>query len=256
MKYLFLLVIPVLANTNYCLSQKPEKATFKILYEGYTSFGPQKTTEHKYNSIVLGNQNIVACWQGLKKNYSEKKNDSFFTIKSTGTYSGLINRNYKENKLYFAYSSALLKDKHNIYSDTLRPFTWEITPLEKKIDTLTCFKAITVYRGRAFVAWFAPSIPISEGPWKFFGLPGLIIELYDDEREIYWKLQSFQNSEEIIPRTGVAKGNFNLFVNEMKEGYKRLAAFMQAGDNIDPTCLTCKKDLKIKIYTTENILEY
>ena len=51
-------------------------------------------------------------------------------------------------------------------------------------DTLTvcgykCQKAVCHFRGRNFEAWFAPDIPVSQGPWKFGGLPGLILKLYD-----------------------------------------------------------------------------
>ena len=48
----------------------------------------------------------------------------------------------------------------------------------------TCKKATTTYFGRNYTAWHAPEIPISEGPWKFFRLPGLILKVEDD-REHY-----------------------------------------------------------------------
>ena len=56
-------------------------------------------------------------------------------------------------------------------------------------DTVTvcgysCKKATTTYFGRNYTAWYAPEIPISDGPWKFFGLPGLILKVEDD-REHY-----------------------------------------------------------------------
>lgn len=53
-------------------------------------------------------------------------------------------------------------------------------------DTLTicgqlCQKSVCTFRGRDFEAWFAPGIPISEGPWTFGGLPGLIMKVYDKD---------------------------------------------------------------------------
>ena len=42
-----------------------------------------------------------------------------------------------------------------------------------------CQKATCHWRGRDYVAWFAPDIPIRRGPWKFGGLPGLILKIYD-----------------------------------------------------------------------------
>ncbi|MBR1800097.1 MAG: GLPGLI family protein [Bacteroidaceae bacterium] len=43
-------------------------------------------------------------------------------------------------------------------------------------------RATCHFRGRDFEAWFAPSIPGKRGPWKFQGLPGLILKVYDKER--------------------------------------------------------------------------
>lgn len=59
---------------------------------------------------------------------------------------------------------------------------WVLLP-----DTLTicgqlCQKAICSFRGRSWEAWFAPGIPVSEGPWTFGGLPGLILKVYDKDR--------------------------------------------------------------------------
>jgi GLPGLI family protein len=54
-------------------------------------------------------------------------------------------------------------------------------------DTLTvngylCQKAVCRFRGRNYIAWFAPDIPVSNGPWKFGGLPGLILKVYDTDK--------------------------------------------------------------------------
>lgn len=58
---------------------------------------------------------------------------------------------------------------------------WEITS-----DTLTvlgylCQKATANFRGRNYEAWFAPEIPVNDGPWKLYGLPGLILKATDTE---------------------------------------------------------------------------
>ena len=44
-----------------------------------------------------------------------------------------------------------------------------------------CQKATCHFRGRDFIAWFAPAIPVKRGPWKFGGLPGLILKVQDKD---------------------------------------------------------------------------
>lgn len=67
-------------------------------------------------------------------------------------------------------------------------FTEHIPPQKWAIvgDTLTVlgymsYKATTSFRGRNYTAWFTPDIPINEGPFKFYGLPGLILKIKSDD---------------------------------------------------------------------------
>ncbi|MBQ2361513.1 MAG: GLPGLI family protein, partial [Prevotella sp.] len=47
----------------------------------------------------------------------------------------------------------------------------------------SCHLATTTYRGRKWFAWYTDDIPLSYGPWKLAGLPGLILRAYDDEHQ-------------------------------------------------------------------------
>lgn len=37
--------------------------------------------------------------------------------------------------------------------------------------------------GRTYEAWFATDITACLGPWKFYGLPGLVMSVYDTHRQ-------------------------------------------------------------------------
>lgn len=52
----------------------------------------------------------------------------------------------------------------------------------KNILGYNCQKAITEIYGREFVVWFTTEIPISDGPWKLYGLPGLILEAHSKDK--------------------------------------------------------------------------
>ena len=51
-------------------------------------------------------------------------------------------------------------------------------------------KAECDFRGRHYIAWFNPKIPIPDGPWKLRGLPGLIIEAYDEKKHVQFNFTS------------------------------------------------------------------
>jgi GLPGLI family protein len=62
--------------------------------------------------------------------------------------------------------------------DSLPNFEWEIHENDgKEIGNFKCTKATTFFRGRSYIAYFTYDIPIGLGPWKFKGLPGLILYL-------------------------------------------------------------------------------
>jgi len=84
---------------------------------------------------------------------------------------------------------------HFQYSDYLHPQQWILTDSTKTIMGYTCQMAVSVFRGRRWIAWFAPDIPISDGPWKLSGLPGLIMEAYDEKKHFHFKLVGIKNVE-------------------------------------------------------------
>lgn len=65
---------------------------------------------------------------------------------------------------------------------------WKISDSTKTFGSYPVQKAVTEFGGRSWVAWFTQDIPIPYGPYKFNGLPGLIMELYDSKKEYYFKL--------------------------------------------------------------------
>ena len=72
---------------------------------------------------------------------------------------------------------------------SINPTKWTITNETKKIDNYICYKAFTKIktlvndeiREKKVIAWFTKEIPIFFGPKLYYGLPGLIIELYDNK---------------------------------------------------------------------------
>lgn len=86
-----------------------------------------------------------------------------------------------------------------LVEDNQLKYTWNITSETKKIQNYTCYKAATSFRGNNFEAWFTPDIPINAGPWKLYGLPGLIVEEYDTEKKHIFLLEKIEKLTEEVP---------------------------------------------------------
>ncbi len=82
------------------------------------------------------------------------------------------------NKNIIEYNQMLGNNQY-IITDSLPNIQWNITKEEKHIANYRVLKATTKFRGRNWEAWFTPDIPVSAGPWKLSGLPGLILQAYD-----------------------------------------------------------------------------
>ena len=62
-------------------------------------------------------------------------------------------------------------------------FKWTMSADTMSIMGYHCQKAECDYGGRHWTAWFSPEIPLNYGPYKFNGLPGLIMKIEDTSRQ-------------------------------------------------------------------------
>ena len=88
---------------------------------------------------------------------------------------------YKVTKQYPDFKTYLFtkisSDSYKIEEDK-KP-EWKILPDKQKIGEYNAQKATTKYGGREWTAWFSTDLPFQDGPYKFYGLPGLIVKIED-----------------------------------------------------------------------------
>lgn len=68
-------------------------------------------------------------------------------------------------------------------------FDWKIQKDTLTIENYKCQKATLDYKGRKWTAWFSNDLPFQDGPYKFSGLPGLIVKISDSKNEYSWILK-------------------------------------------------------------------
>ena len=62
-------------------------------------------------------------------------------------------------------------------------FDWQLLDGDSIVCGYPCHRATTTFRGRSWTVWYTLDLPYSDGPWKFCGLPGLVLYAYDSENK-------------------------------------------------------------------------
>lgn len=132
-----------------------------------------------------------------------------------------VYKNYPQGKM--TVTDGLLMQDY-IYEDTLYAQNWVIQDSSKLILGHECQKAVCQYRGHCWTAWFAMDIPITDGPWKLCGLPGLIMEATSEDNSHTFKLLGMEKvSKEpiVFSKTYVGNNKFEktTFEKFLKEQY-------------------------------------
>lgn len=105
----------------------------------------------------------------------------------------LIEKDYKTGKKL--YKARILRDQYAYEED--RPMDWKILPETATIGEYKTQKAETQFAGRTWYAWFTTEIPFQDGPYKFSGLPGLIVKVEDSKGDYSFDLKEAKKINEI-----------------------------------------------------------
>ncbi len=118
------------------------------------------------------------------------------------------------------------------YEENIK-FDWKILADKEKIGTYNTQKATTEFGGRQWTAWFSTDIPFQDGPYKFYGLPGLIVKIEDSEKNYSWLLsgnktvkdwKEFTYAEEVNAKYGMSNEKKTIAKDKFEKSY---AAFKQ-----------------------------
>ncbi|SDX37283.1 GLPGLI family protein [Lutibacter oricola] len=134
---------------------------------------------------------------------------------------------YYNRKSKEIYNQTVLLGETYLIKSSSDSLQWNLTNESQVIKGYTCFKAVT-YKKRynlsgtiskdKVVAWYAPSIPLTYGPYNFVGLPGLVIEVYEKNKMItLTKLEFIEKEQTITPLTkGIKTTEANLLKDARK----------------------------------------
>lgn len=131
-------------------------------------------------------------------------------------FSEKIVKTYPDMKMQYIERIASGFTPMNIgYNETVK-FDWKISNEKAKIGAYNAQKATTEFGGKKWTAWFSSELPFQDGPYKFSGLPGLIVKIEDEGKNYSWVLQGNKkvpNWEELTYMEKIS--NVGLKVTEM-----------------------------------------
>lgn len=199
----FTLTIVFFLFTFNIYAQKENKL-IKVSYdiEYKRSVDRDNYSKKKAYLIIYPNKKSRYAVRNLIKSDSisrENKSNNFRSASSTGfafdEFRELIEKDYSSKNAKITCFGAGWFD-FNIYQyNQENMLKWELLEDTTTFESYKCNKAKLGYMGRKYIAWYAPEIPISDGPWKFWGLPGLIVQITDESSEFKIKLSSLSETE-------------------------------------------------------------
>ena len=180
--------------------------------------------------------------------------------------SDLLMKNNEINKLriYFQKDSVNYFIKTQVnglsyhFKDDVPEIKWQLVDESKMINEIDVKKATTNLFGRNWTAWYADKIPVSYGPYKFHGLPGLILELNDEKNHFHFEAISFVKDTTTYPiydkynEVNSKRIEFETAIKSYKDNPVKID--IKTGDNLikDAEALGKRKE---KLKTKNNSIE-
>lgn len=168
-----------------------EKANFRITYRHIATPDTARPEQKKENIMYLEIGNNISKYidqqqamaDSIYAIYASKEGDVEKVSKNVrsllrGSLSEIVLKNYPEGKIT-VYDR--IPFNTYVYEEKLVTPNWQLQNGSLAVCGYACKKATTTFRGRNYTAWYTSEIPISNGPWKFTGLPGLILKVEDDK---------------------------------------------------------------------------
>lgn len=205
-----LTTILTFAMASLAFAQNPDKSLARVRYTfTHLQDTTQKDKPYTENMLmVIGkNASVYTSYDKINRDLEMQKqlaeqiknqagsNNFSINVNKTGN-TRVSNLDYfffaKENKFYTKESILT----NYLIEEEAPKINWKITKDTASFSGLKCQKATANFKGRTWTAWFAPELPFQSGPWKLNGLPGLIVEAYDQTQTVKFQFAGFENVTE------------------------------------------------------------
>lgn len=208
MKNSFLICLATIFSFNL-FAQQPDKVLARITYTYINQNDTLKNGKPFSENMMLfagKNASLYASYDKIRNaiNVDQKVRAAMALKNSVGSITidtmpldQAIQGSYfvfaKENKYIFKETVQM---QDFIIETPLPALKWKILNDTLNIAGIQCQKATVTFEGKNWITWFAPNLPFLSGPYLFNNLPGLIIEVYNEDKTIQYQFAGLENAEE------------------------------------------------------------
>ncbi len=234
MKRIYFLLVLILLSSACCWAQSSGRITYRVFslnlkpdhsYEAVLDFdakhsifaGAPYTGEPKTNALeqeVEGSSERST----IKRRHTRRHGEAYVVTEAEGAV--------------VSYEVLLRRDGLHEYITTepVREIEWELVDSTRKFANLEAKGAKCSFRGRNYFAWYAPLIPVGFGPWKFNGLPGLILDVHEIDGVFAFRFDGIELDDKhampevIFPKTAerISIKDYALYRDRMGEDMANL----------------------------------
>jgi GLPGLI family protein len=251
-KLLFLLIHLAIAKHSFCQFTTAKNLLF---YERQFNYGWNAGATNVISSTCYLFYNDTSAYYIQIPDKNRKTSFDNGGQINTVLLADTLNRLYINLTKSISYSVNNNKLHKGIYGDSIYNMTWTLTNETKIIDSIICEKATGYFRGRKYIAWYASKIAIPFGPYKFGGLPGLIVELYDEDKIDHYILRKAEySSMQYLCFNNKPYISRKIWIQEELAMRKKLIEASQATNN-EGNCLNCRGTSEITFTDWEKLEE-
>jgi len=200
---------------------------------------------NKNKSIFYGISNDYTKYEYKESIESVKKIGAVRLIKMDDSnydysFDEMLYKDYSKDTLFL---NDLIMNKMMCIGEKIDKLEWTVdNNLKKVILGKNCISAKTNFRGRTYTAFFTTEIGgISAGPWKFDGLPGVILLVTSDDGYVSFEALKLSLQDKDTEISNPFEKTKNISWEEFKKQYKntllnvlkRMKSLSDEGDDSD-----------------------
>jgi GLPGLI family protein len=202
-----LITILTFAMASFVFAQSPDKSLARVNYS-FTHIQDTTQKDKPYTEnmlLVIGkNASVYTSHDKINRDLEMQKQIAEQLKNQAGSGTVSIKVEASGNKATSALDYFFFAKENKFYTkervfnnyiveEEAQKINWKITKDTASFSGINCQKATAYFKGRNWVAWFAPELPFQSGPWKLNSLPGLIIEAYDEQKTVHFKFAGMEN---------------------------------------------------------------